>query len=138
MRDWSGVVIHHSLSHDVPWVEIDRWHRERGFRQIGYHYVIRRDGTIEPGRPLSLIGAHARSPKPSRNTSHIGVCLTGDYSRDPPSEAQMLAVIFCVRGLRRRFDIGVDRIERHHDTCPGVMFPWDDFVYQIMVEEVYQ
>ena len=39
--------------------QIDSWHRERGFHLgIGYHYVIRRDGTIEPGRPEWMIGAH--------------------------------------------------------------------------------
>jgi N-acetylmuramoyl-L-alanine amidase len=52
---------------------IDRWHRERGFRKIGYHFVIRRDGVVEPGRTLDEIGAHVEG----FNAVSVGVCLAG-------------------------------------------------------------
>ncbi len=58
---------------DIGAEEIDRWHRARGFIKIGYHYVIRRDGTVETGRPTSEIGAHVEG----YNSSSIGVCLVG-------------------------------------------------------------
>lgn len=63
--------------------EIERWHRERGFFSIGYHAVIRRDGTVEDGRALDQPGAHAKQ----YNSVSLGVCLVGgvdgvDKNRD--------------------------------------------------------
>ena len=62
-KDWKGVVVHHTESHDVPAKEIERWHLEpsHGFDEIGYNYVIRKDGTVEKGRSLTKSGAHAKS-----------------------------------------------------------------------------
>lgn len=54
--------------------EIDQWHRQRGFKYgCGYHKIIRRDGTIEEGRPLEMIGAHCLH----RNDHSIGICYEG-------------------------------------------------------------
>lgn len=54
--------------------EIDHWHRQRGWKQgCGYHYVVRRDGTIETGRPLEMVGAHCLN----RNNHSIGICYEG-------------------------------------------------------------
>lgn len=70
------IVVHCSAtqaSADIGAKEIDRWHRERGMFSIGYHLVIRRDGTPEKGRELDQPGAHARG----FNERSIGVCLVG-------------------------------------------------------------
>lgn len=58
---------------DVGAAEIRRWHRQRGFRDIGYHYVIRRDGTVEKGRSDTTPGAHERKI----NRCSLAVCLVG-------------------------------------------------------------
>ena len=63
-KDTDYIVIHcsatkPSMDH-VDAKEIDRWHRQRGWRKIGYHWVIRRDGIVEEGRELGEVGAHAR------------------------------------------------------------------------------
>jgi len=58
---------------DVGVAEITEWHIARGFKTIGYHHVIRRDGTLETGRPLDEVGAHTKG----RNTGSIGVCMVG-------------------------------------------------------------
>ena len=55
--------------------DIDNWHKDRGFNGIGYHYVIRRDGTIELGRPEWQVGAHCIP----HNAHSIGVCYEGGY-----------------------------------------------------------
>lgn len=60
-------------SMDIGVEEITRWHKERGFNTIGYHHVIRRDGSIENGRDINQIGAHVAG----QNTGSIGVCLVG-------------------------------------------------------------
>lgn len=62
---------------DIGAKEIDQWHRQRGWSQIGYHYVIRRSGEIEKGRPENKPGAHVAG----HNTGSIGVCLVGGKAR---------------------------------------------------------
>ena len=59
---------------DVEMAEIKRWHvEERGWDDIGYHFVIRRNGLVEVGRDIKLQGAHAKAV----NGSSVGVCLVG-------------------------------------------------------------
>ena len=53
--------------------DIDCWHRARGFNSIGYHFVVRRDGSIEMGRPMEKVGAHCLN----RNAHSIGICYEG-------------------------------------------------------------
>ena len=63
MRDINLLVVHCSATQaglDVGAAEIRKWHVGQGWKDIGYHYVIRRSGAIEPGRPESEVGAHAQ------------------------------------------------------------------------------
>lgn len=53
--------------------EIRAWHRKKGWADIGYHFVVRRDGRVEKGRPLSQTGAHVQG----WNKDNIGICLEG-------------------------------------------------------------
>lgn len=85
MRDISLIVIHCSATppeQDIGAAEIREWHMNgNGWSDIGYHYVVRRSGVIETGRPLERAGAHASG----HNEDSIGVCLVGglDAERDP-------------------------------------------------------
>lgn len=58
---------------DIGVVEIDQMHKQRGFACVGYHYVIRRNGTIERGRPINTVGAHVEG----YNSVSIGICMIG-------------------------------------------------------------
>jgi len=60
-------------SADIGAAEIDGWHKAKGWRGIGYHYVIRRNGEVEPGRPEGEHGAH----EPAVNARSVAVCLVG-------------------------------------------------------------
>jgi len=60
-------------SMDTDIKDIDRWHRERGFLKVGYHYVIKRDGTLQKGRELMEAGAHVKT----YNHRSIGIALCG-------------------------------------------------------------
>lgn len=77
MRDIDMIVVHCSdtpASMGIGADEIRRWHvNDNGWSDIGYHYVIRRDGIVEYGRPVEKAGAHARG----NNKSSIGICLVG-------------------------------------------------------------
>lgn len=76
------VVIHYAAiwpDQDITAADIDRMHRARTppFRSIGYHWFIRRDGTIEAGRPETEQGAHALD----RDAGSIGICWAGGLKR---------------------------------------------------------
>lgn len=117
------IVIHHSDSHDVSVAEIHQWHLRRGFSGIGYNYVVRADGTVERGRPENVIGAHAKGV----NSKSIGICLTGNFMKHKPTEAQMKSLVELIRDIRSRY--GNLKVVGHKDvyptSCPGKLFPWN-------------
>ncbi|WP_202932364.1 N-acetylmuramoyl-L-alanine amidase [Vreelandella alkaliphila] len=63
---------------DIGVAEIREWHLARGFRDVGYHYVIRRDGTLERGRPENQTGAHVGG----YNSGNLGICMVGGVASD--------------------------------------------------------
>lgn len=86
MRKIDKLIIHCAAtkaSMDIGAAEINKWHLQRGFKKIGYHYVIRRDGTIEKGRANAEIGAHATN----HNKTSIGICLVGGIDASGKPEA---------------------------------------------------
>ena len=80
-RDITEVVVHWTATYidqDIGVEEIHKWHQENGWSGIGYHYVIRRDGSIWRGRPVNYIGAHAKAN--GHNDRSIGLAFVGGYS----------------------------------------------------------
>ena len=63
---------------DIGSEEVHAWHKERGFLGIGYHYVIRRDGRLQRGRPLNNVGAHSKAY--NHNKYSIGITMAGGYN----------------------------------------------------------
>ena len=98
--------------------QIDTWHRQRGFHLgIGYHYVIRRDGEIEAGRPEYLVGAHCKD----HNAHSIGVCYEGGLNArgqpaDTRTEAQKKTLLSLLRALKVDYPDAL--IVGHHDLNP--------------------
>lgn len=104
--------------------DIDTWHKARGFKKIGYHYVIDLDGTIETGRDLNEIGAHCAG----HNRTSIGVCyiggcaLDGKTPMDTRTPAQKDALRRLLSLLKKTYPAA--RILSHHDlniskACPS-------------------
>jgi len=86
-RRINSLVVHCAATYpsmDIGAADIDRWHRDRGWRCIGYHFVIRRDGLVESGRPLREAGAHAYG----HNAHSVGICLAGGLQEDGAKEDQ--------------------------------------------------
>lgn len=107
MRKITEIIVHCSATpagKDFGVADIDRWHRARGFRRIGYHYVVRLDGSVEPGRPESEQGAHCLG----HNARSIGVCYIGGLAsdgrtpRDTRTPAQKESLARLIADLRRR------------------------------------
>ncbi len=123
------LVVHHSDSADVPAAEIDNWHRRNGYVGIGYHYVVRSDGSIEKGRPDDKAGAHAQG----YNSVSLGVVLTGDFTSAVPTAEQMDALEDLLTALRVKYPQA--QVVRHRDlcatSCPGDSFPWDGLIQRL-------
>ena len=121
MKD--AIIIHCSATRaeqDITAADIESWHRARGFWTIGYHYVIRLDGTIEPGRDVTLDGAHCMG----WNKRAIGICYVGGLDKDgrpadTRTDAQRTALIRLVKALRLVFP-GVKQVLGHRDTSPDL------------------
>jgi len=128
------IVQHYSatpIERDFTAADIDAMHRARGFREIGYHYFIRKDGTVETGRDLSKpgkfeVGAHCKGS----NSNSIGICVEGGVTLaarnvgvDNRTPAQIKAQIALIRELLVRFPNA--KVEGHRDMpgaatqCPG-------------------
>mgnify|MGYP003624171788 FL=1 len=81
MRSLQKIIIHCSATpegRDVQTKEIKQWHLDRGWSDIGYHFVIQLDGSIHDGRPVELSGAHAKG----HNADSIGICYVGGVDED--------------------------------------------------------
>lgn len=123
----TSIVIHYSatpVEKNFTAADIDDMHRRRGFREIGYHWFIRKDGTIEMGRDMSQPGrfeqgAHAKG----HNTSSIGICYEGgvtsarpNHGFDSRTPAQTEAMIELIDRMQERFP---NAVVRGHRDMPG-------------------
>lgn len=117
------IVIHHVgiPDGDTPAAAIHRAHLANGWAGIGYHYVIRKNGVIERGRPLAVVGAHAYG----ENYHTVGINVTGNFDKEVPTDAQMKSLTELVTALCRIYHIdpGPATIVGHRDVnstdCPG-------------------
>lgn len=121
MRTITLIVIHCSAvrtNQTSSVAQIDTWHRQRGFKLgIGYHYVVRRNGEIEQGRPEWMVGAHCKN----HNKYSIGVCYEGglnclDLPADTRTPEQKAALRQLLTELHSRYPKAV--IVGHHDLDP--------------------
>ncbi len=101
--------------------DIDRWHRQRGFAGIGYHFVVYLDGTVHPGRPIGLAGAHCKG----HNAHSIGICYVGGldlqgHPMDTRTPAQKEALMALVTTLKTQYPHAKIYGHRHfaNKACP--------------------
>lgn len=107
MRHISKIIIHCSATpagRHVTARDITRWHIARGFRTIGYHYIIMLDGTVVEGRSIEQVGAHCLG----HNRHSLGICYVGGTDADGKpcdtrTPAQRSALVKLVNRLRARF-----------------------------------
>ena len=81
MRKINKIIIHCSATpegRDNTIEDIEKWHKARGWKGVGYHYVIHLDGSVHPGRDESEVGAHCSG----YNSHSIGICYIGGLAKD--------------------------------------------------------
>lgn len=108
---------------DIGFREINDWHKERGWMSpsgvsCGYHYIVRRNGVLERGRPDEDAGAHVAG----HNHNSIGIVWVGRKKMDPRQEKTMLPVI---RGLMNQYNVDITNVLGHYEkdpskTCPNL------------------
>lgn len=114
-------IILHCSDSDLPEFDnietIDKWHRLKGWRKVGYQFYVDQNGKVSEGRRLDEAGAHCSG----QNMSSIGICLGGKKCF---TESQFRAVWFLVTGLMKQFNLTRKDVYPHHyfnadKTCPN-------------------
>lgn len=122
---YQTVVIHHSVDYEgddlSTLLEIQRAHRvDRGWADVGYHYLVGKDGLIYEGRDINARGTHVAG----YNTGSAGVCLLGNFMTDTPGEAQLLAAQSLVMWLAEW--LRLTHLGSHRDFNPQTLCPGDN------------
>lgn len=129
-----GILIHTAgVAGDPSAAAMRKYHVEHnGWRDIGYHRVVRKSGLVEVGRPLWQAGAHAEG---ANNT--LGICVSGDGDREPWTTEQTASTIDLCVAWCLHFKWGVDVVGGHREaqrmfggapttkTCPGLLVDMD-------------
>lgn len=130
LTDITTLTIHHTVTPDsTPIENIASFHvNERGWPGIGYHYVIKADGSIYQTNWLETKSYHAGTDAPGdENLYSVGIALQGDFTHNPPPQAQLDAAHWLVTDLKSRLDI--DQVLGHKEmpgaqtACPGATSP---------------
>jgi len=124
MRDINEIIVHCSATFPEQVVtvsDLDRWHKQKGYKSIGYHYVVYLDGTVHTGRPVEQEGAHCKN----HNAHSIGVCYIGGWDKegqpcDSRTEKQKVVMRHLIACLKAQYPGAV--VYGHSDfaakACP--------------------
>lgn len=132
-RPISEIIVHCTATpegKDYTVDDIRGWHKQRGWSDIGYHYVVYRDGRVMLGRPVGQVGAHVEG----HNTGTIGVSYVGGVSTDGKSakdtrtSAQRASLLWLIQQLAAKHR-GVRKVSGHNQyalkACPSFSVPRD-------------
>jgi hypothetical protein len=118
------IVMHHAAASSCTVEDIHRWHLSNGWIGIGYHYFVRKDGSVYRGRPENAVGAHAYG----ENRHTVGICFEGNFESETMPDAQKQSGIELVADIKSR--LGNLAVKGHRDynatACPGANFPFDE------------
>lgn len=118
------IILHHADAKNCSAEDIHRWHLNNGWSGAGYHFLVRKDGTIYRLRPEDKVGAHAYGA----NYNSLGICFEGDYMQEAMPTEQIKAGQELVAYLKNKYNITT--VQKHRDvcatSCPGDKFPFDE------------
>lgn len=127
MRKINEIIVHCTATPEGRDVSVDtirQWHKQRGWKDIGYHYVVMLDGSVKDGRPISQVGAHVSG----HNTGTVGVVYVGGVAKDGKTAkdtrtaAQKEGLMWICRFLIEKYPT-ITRITGHNQyaakACPS-------------------
>ncbi|KZL89179.1 peptidoglycan recognition protein family protein [Clostridium magnum] len=117
------IILHHADASVCSIEDIHKWHMDNGWSGCGYHYFVRKNGTVYVGRDEKAIGAHCIN----YNAVSIGICAEGNFNCETMGEVQYNALLQLTRSKLGKY--GISRICGHFELystdCPGSNFPLD-------------
>lgn len=120
------IILHHSACSNCTAEQIHQWHLNNGWAGAGYHFLVRKDGSIYRLRPEEYIGAHASGS----NSDSIGICAEGNFENETMTELQKQSLKELVSYLKNKY--GISKVQKHSDVnstaCPGKNYPFDEIV----------
>lgn len=121
------IILHHAEASTCTPEDINRWHKANGWSGAGYHFLVRKDGTVYSLRPEWALGAHAAK----NNYDSLGICFEGSFMRETMGQTQIDAGRELVAYLKAKY--GISKVQAHRDVCPtdcpGTNFPFDAIAY---------
>ena len=123
------IVLHHTGAEEKDARQVREAHLRRGFRDVGYNYIIERNGLVVTGRSLDLPGAHCKAAE--MNFKSVGVALIGNLENHPPTDSQQNSLVGLVKSIQQQHRIETGKILPHgavpgaSTLCPGRYFPYD-------------
>ena len=123
-RTINEIIVHCTATREgqeITVTQIDKWHKKRGFKGIGYHFVVYLDGSVHTGRDIDAVGAHCTN----HNKNSVGVCYVGGLdkegkAKDTRTEAQKKALL----DLLKQFRLDYPEVKIHgHNTFSNKKCP---------------
>ena len=118
------IIIHHAEASHCTAQDIHQWHLNNSWSGAGYHFLVRKDGTVYRLRPENKIGAHASGS----NADSIGICFEGSYMTETMPQEQINAGKELVVYLKKKY--GISKVQAHREVCstncPGKNFPFTE------------
>lgn len=117
------IILHHAAAKKCSAEDIHRWHLNNGWSGAGYHFLVRKDGTIYRLRPEDKVGAHAYGA----NYDSLGICFEGDYKEEIMQEEEIKAGRELVNFLKNKYGINTVQVHKNVNAtnCPGDNFQFD-------------
>lgn len=120
----AGIVLHHAAA-DGSVQAVHAYHRSLGWAGIGYHFYVRKDGSVYRGRPEAWLGAHT-----SGHNSKLGICAEGNFETEQMPDAQKNAIVWLLEYLYGKY--GKLEVYGHREldatACPGKNYPFDEIL----------
>lgn len=126
-KNTKEIILHCSATpegKDFKAKDIRRWHKEKGWADIGYHFVVDLDGTVEKGRNEKAVGSHCLN----HNAESIGICYIGGcdktmQAKDTRTQAQKDALLDLVYLLLKNYHLTIYDVHCHNEyakkACPS-------------------
>ena len=128
----TAVILHHRAGNGDA-MSIHKLHLSNGWKGIGYHFYVRKDGSVYEGRPIDTVGAHAGG----NNSYSVGVCFEGNFEKEKMPEIQEKAGRELLSYIFGKY--GKLTVKKHSDVCatacPGRNFPFEEIAAGVQKQD---